>query len=110
MGQSLYCRASGSAVFEIKQPVNKIGIGMDQLPAFIRENKMLTGFQIAQLASVEQMPDAAAITQLSNEHPEYSQLLRSGNEAAVYQQVKALLDKDESALALALLLAAEVDS
>ncbi|MGB3780262.1 MAG: flavin reductase family protein [Tunicatimonas sp.] len=58
MGGSLYCRASGDALFEIARPVREKGIGVDQLPTAIRESNVLTGSDLAQLANVAQVPDA----------------------------------------------------
>ena len=60
MGGNLYCRASGKALFEIARPVREKGIGVDQLPQPIRESSVLTGRDLAQLANVAQVPDAAA--------------------------------------------------
>lgn len=57
MGGNLYCRASGDAVFELKQPVNEIVIGFDQLPEHIRHSNYLTGNELAQLANVKAIPE-----------------------------------------------------
>ncbi|MCS6808320.1 MAG: flavin reductase family protein [Bacteroidota bacterium] len=55
MGLSWYVRASGSALFEVPQPeVN--GIGIDALPEHIRKSQILTGNDLAKLASVEKKP------------------------------------------------------
>ncbi len=59
MGDNYYVRASGSAVFQLNQPVNKIGIGFDNLPDKIKFSKVLTGNDLAELASVESIPDAS---------------------------------------------------
>ncbi len=59
MGQSFYSRAAGEegeSIFEIKQPVSKIGIGFDQLPDFIRNDERFTSYELGQLASIEKIP------------------------------------------------------
>lgn len=56
MGGNLYCRASGDAVFEIRKPGTTIGIGIDQLPANIRESEILTGNDLGKLGLIEQLP------------------------------------------------------
>lgn len=56
MGGNLYCRASGDAVFELKQPVNEIVIGFDQLPEHIRRSDVLTGNDLAKLANIKAIP------------------------------------------------------
>lgn len=60
MGRAFYCRASGDAVFPILQPVTKMGIGVDQLPDHIRLSEVLTGNDLARLASVERIPKSSS--------------------------------------------------
>ena len=67
MGGSLYCRANGDALFEIARPVREKGIGVDQLPQPIRESHVLTGSNLAQLANVAQVPDAADLQAYADE-------------------------------------------
>lgn len=61
MGADYYCRASGEAVFEVEKPNLKIGIGVDALPAGIRNSHILTGNNLGQLGNVHELPaiDAA---------------------------------------------------
>lgn len=61
MGADYYCRASGDAVFEVEKPNLKIGIGVDALPAGIRNSHILTGNNLGQLGNVSELPaiDAA---------------------------------------------------
>lgn len=78
MGANNYVRASGNAVFELNQPVNKLGIGFDRLPATIRFSKILTGNDLAQLAAVEQLPDTffnATFSSEENNHTEAKKLI-----------------------------------
>ena len=56
MGADYYCRASGSAVFEVPKPNLKLGIGIDNLPEKIRNSKVLTGNDLGMLANVETIP------------------------------------------------------
>ncbi len=51
LGRSYYVRASGEAVQTIVQSVSDLGIGFDQLPHSITHSTILTGNEIAQLAS-----------------------------------------------------------
>ncbi len=73
MGGPLYCRASGDAVFEIVQPPERIGMGFDSLPAKIKASKVLTGNDLAELASIEKLPDAEEIASFKNE-PAFKEL------------------------------------
>lgn len=56
MGFDYYCRASGTAVFEVPKPNTLLGIGFDQLPESIRNSKILTGNDLGLLANVHEMP------------------------------------------------------
>ncbi len=57
MGDNWYCRASGDALFEVQKPITTIGIGIDQLPEYIRNSHILSGNNLGLLASVEALPD-----------------------------------------------------
>jgi len=56
LGYNWYCRASGAALFEIPRP-SGCGIGIDALPEPIRHSPVLTGQDLALLASVERIPE-----------------------------------------------------
>jgi flavin reductase (DIM6/NTAB) family NADH-FMN oxidoreductase RutF len=59
MGRAYYCRASGPNVFPIVQEVDKIGIGVDRLPAHIRLSDILSGNDLARLAAVTRLPEGS---------------------------------------------------
>lgn len=56
MGQDFYCRASGTAVFEVAKPNTQLGIGIDALPPSIRQSTVLTGNHLGMLANVNELP------------------------------------------------------
>jgi len=56
LGGDFYCRVHGDAIFKIPKPLEKIGIGMDQLPPHIRSSKVLSGNDLGLLAGVEELP------------------------------------------------------
>jgi flavin reductase (DIM6/NTAB) family NADH-FMN oxidoreductase RutF len=56
MGGNYYCRASGGALLEVKMPVDTIGIGVDSLPAHVRNSSILTGNDLGQLANLDSLP------------------------------------------------------
>ncbi|RFP66522.1 flavin reductase family protein [Hymenobacter lapidiphilus] len=53
LGGDWYCRASGSSLFEVPKPNRNLGIGIDQLPEFIRTSEVLTGNNLGRLANIE---------------------------------------------------------
>lgn len=63
MGGNWYCRAHGDALFEIAKPLTSLGIGVDTIPASIRNSKYLTGNHLGQLGNSEQLPDETAVNE-----------------------------------------------
>ena len=61
LGGDYYARVQGSSIFRVPKPVDKCGIGFDQIPADIRSSKVLTGNELGMLANVEKLPDNEAI-------------------------------------------------
>jgi flavin reductase (DIM6/NTAB) family NADH-FMN oxidoreductase RutF len=57
MGGDWYSIVGKDNMFVVEKPNVKLGIGFDLLPASIRESRILTGNQLAQLANVEAQPD-----------------------------------------------------
>ena len=56
MGANWYCRANNESLFELPKPGSKMAIGFDKLPSSILKSDILTGNNLARLASVEKMP------------------------------------------------------
>ena len=54
MGGDWYARASGDAIFEVPRP--QYGIGVDALPASVRNSRILTGNDLGQLGSLTVWP------------------------------------------------------
>ncbi len=58
LGKDFYCRVDAANLFEVAKPkpASALGMGFDQLPDFIRNSDVLTGNELAQLASFESIP------------------------------------------------------
>jgi flavin reductase (DIM6/NTAB) family NADH-FMN oxidoreductase RutF len=56
MGGNWYSRASGDSLFEVAKPLLNLGIGIDRIPAYIRNSKVLTGNNLGQLGNIEKLP------------------------------------------------------
>jgi flavin reductase (DIM6/NTAB) family NADH-FMN oxidoreductase RutF len=80
LGGELYCRVHGDAIFRIPRPLEKIGIGVDQLPTHIRRSKVLTGNDLGLLASVEELPQPKGFID-DAEKLAFKEALASGTEA-----------------------------
>jgi hypothetical protein len=63
MGGNWYCHANEASMFEITKPITTIGIGFDQLPEDIRNSKVLTGNDLAQLAGVTELPNETDVNE-----------------------------------------------
>ena len=61
MGGSDYCRVTPETLFEIPKPLRTCGLGVDQLPAHIRNSTVLTGNNLGRLANQEQLPDTETV-------------------------------------------------
>jgi len=57
LGGNWYGKATKDSLFQIVKPIGKIGIGIDALPDEIRNSSILTGSELAILASDEQIPE-----------------------------------------------------
>jgi hypothetical protein len=56
LGGDWYCKVDESNLFRVDKPNTQLGIGMDSLPASVRNSTILTGNDLGQLANVHQMP------------------------------------------------------
>jgi flavin reductase (DIM6/NTAB) family NADH-FMN oxidoreductase RutF len=56
LGGDWYCKVDESNLFQVEKPNTQLGIGIDALPAPIRNSKILTGNNLGQLGNVHEMP------------------------------------------------------
>lgn len=98
MGGDLYCRASGSALFEVPKPLSTPGIGVDQIPESIRWSKTLTGNDLGQLGNFPALPSFEEVKEYrSKDFMKELNAKFGGNkqvfEQKIHQLAKTLLDK-----------------
>jgi hypothetical protein len=89
MGQDYYCRSSGENVFVVPKPNVKIGIGFDQIPASVKNSRILSGNDLGRLGNIELLPA----------HKE----IKSFQSAEVWQTAAAKGDEEIHRLAQSLL-------
>lgn len=107
MGADHYCRASGSAVFDVHKPNIELGIGVDVLPAHIRHSKILTGNNLGMLGNVTSIPAVSNISaddRLVSILKEYSHS-SDAKTKAIHQYAKELLEAGNVAMAWQVLMA-----
>jgi flavin reductase (DIM6/NTAB) family NADH-FMN oxidoreductase RutF len=56
LGADWYCVVNENNLFEVEKPNTQIGMGIDALPAAIRNSRTLTGNNLGQLANVTELP------------------------------------------------------
>ncbi|MFN8347512.1 MAG: flavin reductase family protein [Spirosomataceae bacterium] len=61
MGGDWYARASGDALFQVPKPSTQRGIGVDQIPDFIKSNPLFTKNDLGRLGNIEQLPNSYEI-------------------------------------------------
>ncbi len=88
MGGDYYVRASGSALFKLDKPNEKISIGFDGLPHALQTSTILTGSELAMLASVHQIPQLVSsfrYQSLNIQHIAIKKLLETNDINAAWQ-------------------------
>jgi flavin reductase (DIM6/NTAB) family NADH-FMN oxidoreductase RutF len=56
LGGDWYCVVNENNLFQVQKPNTELGIGIDALPAAIRNSVLLTGNELGQLANVKAIP------------------------------------------------------
>ena len=56
LGEDWYCTVEPASLFRVEKPNVHLGIGIDVLPAAIRQSRILTGNDLGMLANVHSMP------------------------------------------------------
>lgn len=95
LGGDWYARINGTGLFEVSKKVLKNGIGIDQIPDYIRNSNVLTGNNLGQLGTVDRLPSQAEVEEFKKTK-EYEALMKSMTETkhSFHQPVKELLDED----------------
>lgn len=91
MGRQYYVRAAGEAIFEMPQDTKPEVVGFDGLPVGIRESKVLTGNQLAQLAALPALPQSTEVQHWMETHPEIRPLI--SDEHRLHLRIAEHLDK-----------------
>lgn len=98
MGNDWYCRASGSALFELAKPGRNHGIGVNALPMHVRNSRILTGNDLGLLGGISELPTAEEIKAYRNQS-RLDELIqekgdnRSEVEKQLHQNAKMLLSE-----------------
>jgi flavin reductase (DIM6/NTAB) family NADH-FMN oxidoreductase RutF len=107
LGGDWYCKVDESNLFQVEKPNIKLGIGIDALPAPIRNSSILTGNHLGQLANVHDMPliDPAFHDDRLKNIVQYYAVNPDEMEKELQLYAKELLDNGQVAAAWQVLLA-----
>ncbi len=107
LGNNWYARINADNLFEVEKPHTALGIGLDNLPASIKNSKILSGNHLGQLANVHEMPviDAAFEDDKLKNIFQYYSLNPEEMENELHLYSRELLDKGKVAEAWQVLLA-----
>ncbi len=61
LGGDWYCRVTPENLFKVVKPLSTLGIGVDALPASVRNSTVLTGNDLGMLGNIENLPNAEEI-------------------------------------------------
>ena len=109
MGDNLYCRASGSALFEVAKPLSVPNIGIDNLPDSIKNSNVLSGNNLGQLGNVKNLPNENDVRDYSRKDFMKELFNRYGHDKKLlneklHELAKTLLEKEHVNEALLVLL------
>lgn len=108
LGGDWYCKVDESSLFIVEKPNTQLGIGVDALPAVIRNSSVLTGNNLGQLANVETLPiiDPSFDDDHLKQIIQYYSINPSDMEKELHSYAKKLLDEGQLSKAWQVLLAA----
>jgi hypothetical protein len=106
MGGNWYSRAN-MGMFEVPKPLVTLGIGVDNIPDFIKESGFFSGNDLGMLGNIEALPTKEEITTFVNESFEVKAVLSADDTEKVYQKAKEYLSKEQVLEAWKLLLASQ---
>jgi hypothetical protein len=110
LGGDWYCKISNDNLFKVAKPNIKVGIGVDALPAAIRNSKILTGNNLGQLANVNGLPviDAAFENETLIQIVQYFNLDPQEMETETHKLAASLLIDGDTDAAWQVLLANDI--
>lgn len=107
MGANWYSR-SNQGLFEIPKPLATLGIGVDQIPDFIKESSVFDGNDLGMLGNVESLPSTEEINIFVNKNIQVKGVLSSSDEEKVHLKAKEFLNRQDALSAWKVLLAKRV--
>ena len=107
MGGNWYSRAN-KGLFEVPKPLTTLGIGVDKIPAFIKESDVFSGNDLGMLGNIEALPTNEEVSIFVNQNFDVKGVLSSDDEHQIHLKAKEFLEKEEVLSAWKVLLAERI--
>lgn len=107
MGGNWYSRAN-QGLFEVPKPLTTLGIGVDEIPAFVKESPVFDGNDLGMLGNIEALPTDEEIDIFVKNNFAVKGVLSSADEVKVHQKAKEYLKAEDVLSAWKVLLAERV--
>ena len=104
LGGNWYSR-SNQGLFEVEKPLTSLGIGVDQIPEFIKKSKVFDGNDLGKLGNVEALPTREEITIFVKQNFAVKGVLSSDDDLKIQQTAKEFLNNNDALSAWKVLLA-----
>ena len=104
LGNNWYSRAN-MGLFEVEKPIATLGIGIDNIPAFIIESNNFSGNDLAKLANVENLPTSEEINIFVSNNFMVKGTLSSDDTIKIHNKAKEFLNNNDALSAWKVLLA-----
>lgn len=107
MGGNWYSR-SNQGLFEIPKPLVSLGIGVDNIPDFIKESTIFDGNDLGMLGNIEAIPTEEEIAIFVAQNFSVKAVLSNADEDKIHHKAKEYLDNQDVLSAWKVLLAKRV--
>ena len=104
LGGNWYSR-SNQGLFEVEKPLTTLGIGVDEIPDFIRKSTVFDGNDFGKLGNIEALPTQEEITIFVKQNFAVKGVLSSDDEMKIHQKAKEYLNNNDALSAWKVLLA-----
>ena len=108
LGGNWYSKITPDSLFQIPKPLTTLGIGVDQIPDFVKKSPVFNGNDLGMLGNVESLPTNEEINIFVRDNIQVKGVLSSADEMKVHEKAKEFLNKQDAISAWKVLLAKRV--
>lgn len=94
MGGNWYSRAN-QGLFEVAKPITTLGIGVDQIPNYIKESPIFDGNDLGKLGNIEALPTTEEINIFVKQNFAVKGILSSDDQLKKFKKAKEYLDQND---------------